>query len=55
MAEGKDEVFHMLLTKPTEMHASALARCARADGGQTYTIILLPEHKRQQAKSLNVS
>lgn len=33
MAEEKDEVFHMFLTKSAQMHASALAKCARADGG----------------------
>lgn len=55
MAEGKDEAFRIILTKPAEMHASALARHARAEGGQTYNAKPLPGHRRQQAESLKAS
>ena len=55
MAEGKDEGFHIILTKPAEMHASALARRAMAEGGQTYKAKPLPGHQRQQEESLKAS
>lgn len=42
MAEGQDEALHIILTKTAEMHASALARCARAEGAQMYNTKPLP-------------
>lgn len=46
MAEGKDETSHIILTQSAEMYASALARRARAEGGQTYDTKPLPGHQR---------
>lgn len=44
MAERKDEAFNIILTKAAEMHATALARRARAGGGQTCNAKPLPGH-----------